>query len=100
MAKKPNKFQVMLLKDLATLGASAEAVARTLKKKGIKGTLEAVNSCPVAEFLKREYRGEEIAVALDIEVNGVTIRAPKAISDFIDKFDDEQYPELVKKVRK
>lgn len=95
MAKKPDKFQVMLLKDLAVLGSTPDGIARTLAKKKIKGERDSGSSCPIAAYLIKEYRGTDVEVGGDtVKVNGVRVKAPRPIEQFVNRFDEGKYPKV------
>jgi hypothetical protein len=78
------------------LGTNADAVARRLRKLGIKGEAGDPKSCPVANYLKTQFADTKILVDDScVTVNGVTINSPDAISAFVDAFDRNEYEYLV-----
>lgn len=98
MAKKINlsQYAEKPLKDaIKELGASSKSVAAKLKRLGIKGERGSADSCPVANFLKKRFVDDEIEVdGARVQVNGVSIEAPRFIADFVDRFDSGNYPEV------
>lgn len=99
-----DKFQKLLLEDLRSLGNGPTQVAATLWSRRIRGDRNKPNSCPIAKWLKKEYGAEAQVGAVmeypdfesvdEVKVNGVVVRMPRAIIQFIIKFDKGDYPEL------
>jgi len=94
-----------LLLALKELGTGKNKIAESLKAKKIRGTMGSTEDCPVAVFVKKLF-----PKAIDIDVNSDTIEVsfeksefnfevdtPKLIGQFIDGFDGEKYPDLLKK---
>lgn len=84
---------------------SSNSIANFLKKKNIKGYIGEDESCPIANYLHKECPKIDWSVNTDgismiddnsscstegdISINGT-------IKEFIEKFDFEKYPELIK----
>lgn len=86
-------------KMLAGLGDSADAVADSLLAKGNTGYIGDCHFCPVATFLSSEF-GNDWKVG-DYSVTdertrfpGGEVANPEAVTEFIDRFDQGQYPDL------
>ena len=89
---------------LKSLGRSSTEVARTLGEMGITGDLDDDKSCPIARFLDK--RGWDATVTADlitcigfIKDGTVTYQwlASAPIRTFVEQFDAEKYPQLVRR---
>ncbi len=85
-----------ILKALTELGNSAAEMAESLKKHSVTGTPEESTSCAIANYMKTKFKCE------DVEVDGCTVRVgdhdvdmTKASKEFIEKFDEYEYPDLL-----
>lgn len=92
------------LKDLLVkLGESGGEIAQFLKAQECKGYISEPNSCPIAVYLSKET-GQPAFVSADcIYLNKASDPSylteeeiPIAVEDFIFRFDDGEYPELLK----
>jgi len=91
----------------AKLGRGANAVAKSLKALGITGVPKDPNSCPIARYVMlapiepNRTRSADIDTdSIDItEQNGDVVEfhfeTNQGISDFITKFDERKYPDLI-----
>lgn len=96
-----------IIELLLALGDTADKVAKTLASLGIKGNRQECNSCPIAIYLARNE-----SKLFDVEVTTYCIASCgqqyylnnvpndildrlKGVTNFINKFDDGTYPELV-----
>lgn len=81
---------------LAGLGDTPDAVADTLRAKGIKGKRGDFCGCPVARCVQ-ELLGTENANVSDVWVYFVAGRVPtpRPVSDFLSLFDRGVYLDLV-----
>jgi hypothetical protein len=96
---------------LASLGASADEVAESLRKQGVKGKRRSACKCPILNGIYKAipnyWSGLEIygsatfslartphyhATLRDSQIIDPTL--PQAVMDFIANFDSGQYPEL------
>lgn len=91
-----------LLDKLASLG-SPDAIALFLTEQGIKATPSRSSTCAIALYLRRELDTEFLAVGTGSMViwtrtcDGPDMhhRLPAPVSQFIMRFDDLYYPELI-----
>lgn len=85
---------------LLSLGNSAEEIADLFKRTGIKGRVGAACDCPVARAVKKQFvtpedNGEDFAISRDsFSLNGMTGRSPAAVTEFISRFDSDEFSEL------
>ena len=107
--KKVATKKVVTEKDvrsaLAELGKSLTEVCATLKKKKIKGTAGDGEDCPIAMYLKKKFSPSYIDVGGDLvtmrfnagedDEYEVEVSLNKTLQRFIEKVDDEAYPQLV-----
>ena len=91
-----------LKQQLKLLGDSSKQIAKSLLDMGIKGIPESMDSCPIANYLKR-LRYKDVSV--DIDYIDLETRSkipfslnelPKACAKFIADFDNEKYKNLIK----
>lgn len=86
---------------LVDLGDTPEKMRVSLRERGVKGVTCEPNACVLAEYLREEF-GRECSVQIGDRVSvGVanesfTIRTDAIVDAFIENFDNNQYPELVK----
>ncbi len=79
---------------LSELGSTPDEIAKTLRKKRCKGGHGSMN-CPVHNYLNRKLSCVVEACPERIFADGVSIKTPKAISDFIYEYDCKgKYPFL------
>lgn len=87
---------------IKSLGSSADAIAKKLKKLKIKGEIGSQDSCPISIYLIKVGFTDPIVdhnqVECELSGNGYdftfAIDTPKAIGVFINRFDAGKYPEL------
>lgn len=102
--------EVGIRRALEALGGSADEVADTLLKLGIRGARATFRTCPVAEYLHHlAYGGEFTHVVADVRVLDTYVdvwfgaasqpeRAglPEPVREFVHRFDQsDRYVELV-----
>lgn len=85
--------------DLHVLGATANEVANSLRRLGIKGQRRIGRNCPIAKYLR--LRGHDIIAAtanfIHTSYDGTPppTPTPRAVAYFILEFDNSNlYPEL------
>lgn len=101
MASKKPQGVVKAYKKLAELD-SADLIAEFLKSESIKGHTGESQTCPIAQYLSKHTRswtpdvGGEIHVEHRHTFETVVIdeQPPFAITDFIGRFDNGEYPDL------
>lgn len=86
---------------LAELGDTPDAVADSLRAKGIKGARRAECDCPVANYLRTldgiseiEVSGTEVFLGPSID-QGIGIEMPVSVAGFVHHFDEGVYLDLV-----
>ena len=84
---------------LAGLGDTPDAVADTLRARGIKGVREHCCACPIAELLKRNGIPNPHVECARVwpdpdSMWKVSTRMPAAVQVFIDRFDEGVYLDL------
>lgn len=90
-----------LVRHLNSLGGSADSIAKELERMNIKGKVDNYSQCPIAMYLKRK-RYKYVSVDSTIRCcnrscNYIKIELPKQIVTFVNNFDNEEYPKLVRK---
>lgn len=81
--------------DLEDLGDTADEVAVTLARYGVTGLRGKVRECPIARWATNLY-GEPVSVGCE-SMSAITweVSLPEAVVDFVRRFDDGLYPELL-----
>lgn len=93
-----------LLAALKELGTGKNKIAESLKVKKIRGKMGDSDECPMAVFVKKlfpkatgiQVDAASIDVSFEKEDFNFSVVTPKLIGQFIDDFDSEKYPDLVK----
>lgn len=89
---------------LAALPPTAGEVAALFGELGITGQVGAACRCPVANYLAGEfpdasrvivYTRATVAMYGELDAFALSAKVPQHLFDFIDRFDDEQYPTLI-----
>ncbi len=75
---------------LHSLGDDADTIARSLAQRGIKGRPHSALTCPLARVIRGQV-GLETAIAH----GGYALVLRKCEREFIFRFDDGYYPELI-----
>lgn len=97
--------QKQVREKLERLGGSSKAVAASLGRRKCKGVRNSPYRCPVAKYLKREFKANAVCVEsvafLEFNtgrgfVDAVNVKVPRAVLAFINDFDTNVYPKLVK----
>lgn len=83
--------------DLELLGADRRAVARTLRKYGIRGRRGGIGDCPVANWLTARGHVDPCVGTVNISTRGYqkrllpeAVETPSAVRDFIARFDSDR----------
>ena len=82
---------------LKELGGGKHKICAALEAKKILGKTSDTSDCPIARYVKKVFKNaEDVSVdADDISVTlakgTINVVPPKAISDFIAEFDEEEY---------
>ncbi len=80
---------------LYSLGDSAVKVAKSLKRRKLTGVPGMAEACPVANFLKKKLKTDEVKVASIIRVGKVTFNTSRTIQRFLNRFDKGDFPYLM-----
>lgn len=88
-------FQKQVDKAVKKLGKTPQQMAKSLQTRKIKGHAGDPNSCPLANYLMREF-GVDTADVSDegVSANGVEIPATSVVNKFIVLFDAGKFPKL------
>jgi hypothetical protein len=92
---------------LRQLGDNADAVAASLRERGVKGLVGLAEHCPIATLLRRTY-GADVDV-IEVESDSIRVHChgegpyesmwieppPPAVRDFVERFDGGEYSDLV-----
>lgn len=78
---------------LDELGGTADIVAARLAAEGYRGSHQC-DTCPIAVYLSRVFECRVEVCSDWVAVGGVSIEPPLAIVKFVDRFDDEEFPNL------
>lgn len=89
-----DKLKKNIEKALFSLGGSHEKVAKTLHKKGYKGKRDKPRSCPVARYLEDTVKCPLQVMGARIDLHSHILRLPIPVSEFVQRFDNGEYPEL------
>lgn len=85
-----------IVKDLESLGCTADEVAKRLLELGITGARFNKICCPVANYLTRLHPDYHFRVVpTRVEVDGLRVPTTDAVMDFVARFDKGQFPDLV-----
>jgi hypothetical protein len=87
---------------LRQLGGDGNAVAASLRRRGVKGKVGLAEHCPIANLLHQSYGFDWIEVESDNisfrdadDVEATWITPPNAVVEFIVLFDACAYPDLI-----
>lgn len=89
----------MIAELLAQLGSTAEQIAESLRKAGIRGRQRNTCNCPIANWMKTRPGIVAIStcrkrIMVIIEADCIVEPTPPAVQDFITDFDGECYRDL------
>ncbi|WP_433078965.1 hypothetical protein ACQP1P_38825 [Dactylosporangium sp. CA-052675] len=100
---------------LTALGRTSGAVAGRMAALGIRGQLDNDCDCPIGRYLPAVVPGlERVSVGsteafvsgwehddlgFTVHFGPMHISLPEAVTDFIEAFDAERYPELIEEVK-
>lgn len=90
---------VAILEALKELGDDPETVALTLYKRGIRGVRKDCWGCPVTRYLRSRGFSSAIVSRCNIteqENLRAALPTPDVVSEFIRRFDNTEYPYLIK----
>lgn len=82
---------------LRRLGDTPEAIAETLRVKGVRGSTRSVDRCPIAVWLSQEYPEVDwiqVGRGMAIVQGVATVFLPAAVREFVDAFDLGAHPDL------
>lgn len=85
---------------LEQLGNTANEVATSLRRAGVRGRQRHIRLCPVARLLRRHF-GRALAGPISCGIGGggdtaaIVVDTPAAVEAFMYAFDDGCYPDLV-----
>jgi hypothetical protein len=101
---------------LAELGPTSDAIATTLRDAKIKGLRQSIANCPVARFVTGRIMKQAPSLHVKVAVSDDTIlitrpssmhgdygdllmsmELPDSVTDFLQRFDADAYPDLVDK---
>lgn len=88
---------------LTSMGDDGKEVAAFLRKRKIKGIKGNPQYCPVGMYLRRMFPDEgtisvcELDFQNRVRVGRTAIKSPPQINEFVEKFDDLQFKDLIKK---
>lgn len=80
---------------LAELPETSDDIAQMLIEADCQGTLRNGRCCPMANYFIRLGFTEPFVQPDYVQVNGLTPPTPFALREFVDRFDEEEWPELV-----
>jgi hypothetical protein len=92
-AEEPKTVESALAK-LEALG-SPDAIAAFFANVGITGKPRRATSCPVANYLKREFDTPVVAVYERAYTRKAVTATPPTVFAFIQNFDNGEYPDLI-----
>lgn len=100
--KKCNKkvTERMVRHEIYKLGRTPKAIAKSLKKCGIKGVPRESNHCPLAVFLQKKFKRTDINVDFTITFgdyyghNDLDFKISKVVDKFTDMVDEGKFPEI------
>lgn len=92
---------------LKSLGTGPNKVAENLKEMKIKGYRAESNSCPITKALRKNFKNLKgistdsdspqcrwVTVEFDYRREDCSVKVPSAVAKFVQKFDNNDYPEL------
>jgi hypothetical protein len=92
--------EARLLPALKELGSGYKQIAQSFKDMGLKGESGDASECVVAKFVQKLFRTANVSVDYEYANVGFgdeqefSVLLPKAVSKFIEEFDDEKFEEL------
>ena len=93
---------VTVYRKLDALGETADRVADSLRRKGIKGRKTKPTACPIANYLIKELELDLVIVSPQrvefVDRSFQIINFPDPIVDFIYNFDNNKYPFIMDEV--
>lgn len=97
MTNRPT-LQQRVRAALRELGRTPDEIARSLKRRRVKGYRREAGDCPLAVYLRRKFRAKRVTVCMAafLQVGDkllkVTLSGPHHA--FVVRFDAGHYPEL------
>lgn len=89
----PSKEEIKFA--LADLGRDPETIAETLESWNVKGRTNSPMSCPLAQWLKREFPGKDVLVhSTTAIVDDVSVPLEQYQTSFVRKVDSQEFPKL------
>lgn len=92
---------------LERLGSTPDEIAQSLRVSGVKGMRRQGNSCPITHWLEKQMGGRAFTSQQSVSwIEGPDLReidptamvwvaVPEPVVDFVTRFDDGVYPDLV-----
>lgn len=82
-------------KFLTALGSTPDEIAKTLKRRGVKGVAFQSDKCPLVNALKRRWPSRQIIASIDVVyIDDDEITLPRSCQRFVSNFDSGLYPDL------
>lgn len=86
-----------ILNALTALGNTAAQLAASLRTRKVEAEMGEPSYCAIADYMKHKFKCDDVHVTEEyIVVGNDRIETPKHAREFIEKFDDYDYPYLVK----
>jgi hypothetical protein len=85
---------------LKSLGTGPNKIAESLKEMKIKGYRAESDQCPITKLIRKQFKNlkgvSSDSATIEFELRGeeCAVDVPKAVSKFMDNFDNGGYPEL------
>ena len=82
---------------LKELGGGKNKICQALEEKKILGNVGDVSDCPIARYVKKIFKNAEsisvdsTGIAITFAKGTISVKPPKAISNFIVDFDEQEY---------
>lgn len=94
----PDEIADQVLTELVALGSTVDEVAETLTRSDCKGAIGEDDQCPIWWWLHRRIGLMTHRVGCDGVHHSLmpTVELPEAVFMFINRFDCERYPGLVR----
>lgn len=88
--------QSQILAALHKLGGDADEIAESLAERGISGKTCDDADCALARYLAAAFPGTRVTVgAAEANVGGCLTPLPEECREFVERFGQEDWPELV-----
>lgn len=86
---------------LKSLGSGPNKIAENLTEQKVKGVSGDSHACPIAKIVKKNFKSlKEVCVSDQLQFvykdEDYIVDLPSAVGKFVEKFDNGDYPNLVK----